>query len=368
MKQHLPGTHPDLLPPTMTVGLFGWLRKNLFSTWVNTALTLLTAILLVSYVPPALDWLIFKSVFNADSREACWKVSSEGACWAIIKHRILQFTFGFYPEAERWRPVVVFFLLFIALYPLLFNDIKYRRPLLWFAALYPLLAFELIYGWLFFEEVETRLMGGFLLTLLIGIPCILVSLPIGICLALGRISNLPILRTLCIAFIEFIRGVPLITLLFVADTMLNYFLPPGTEFDKLLRVQIMVTLFSSAYLAEVVRGGLQSVARGQYEAADAMGLTYWQGMRLIVLPQALKVSIPGIVNTFIGLYKDTTLVYVIGMLDPLGISRPVLSDTKWQGLSSEVYIFLALFYFISCFAMSRYSIYLEGKLDTEYKN
>jgi general L-amino acid transport system permease protein len=169
-------------------------------------------------------------------------------------------------------------------------------------------------------------------------------------------------------FIEFIRGVPLITLLFVADTMLNYFLPPGTEFDKLLRVQIMITMFSAAYIAEVVRGGLQAIPQGQYEAADAMGLTYWQGMRLVILPQAMKISIPGVVNTFIGLYKDTTLVYVIGMLDPLGISRPILSDTAWQGLSSEVYVFLALFYFVSCFAMSRYSIYLEQRLDTEYRS
>ena len=242
-----------------------------------------------------------------------------------------------------------------------------RRQLLWFAAAYPFIAYELVYGFIVLEDVETRQMGGFLLTLMIGIPSIMVSLPLGVALALGRRSDLPIIKTFCVVFIEFIRGVPLITLLFVADTMLNYFLPPGTEFDKLLRVQIMVTMFSAAYIAEVVRGGLQAIPRGQYEAADAMGLTYWQGMRLIVLPQAMKISIPGIVNTFIGLYKDTTLVYVIGMLDPLGISRPVLSDTKWQGLSSEVYVFLALFYFISCFAMSRYSIYLERKLDTGYR-
>jgi len=284
----------------------------------------------------------------------------------VIKHRVQQFTFGFYPDRQRWRPVLAFALLFVAVYPILFDTARWRRPLLWFAAAYPFIAFELIYGSVFLEGVETHQIGGFLLTLMIGVPCILVSLPLGVALALARRSNLPITRTCSVVFIEFIRGVPLITLLFVADTMLNYFLPPGTQFDKLLRVQIMVTLFASAYVAEVVRGGLQAIPRGQYEAADAMGLTYWQGMRLIVLPQALKISIPGIVNTFIGLYKDTTLVYVIGMLDPLGISRPVLSDTKWQGLSSEVYIFLALFYFVSCFAMSRYSLYLERRLDTGY--
>ena len=171
----------------------------------------------------------------------------------------------------------------------------------------------------------------------------------------------------CVSFIEFIRGVPLITLLFVASTMLSYFLPPGTNFDLLLRVLIMVTLFASGYMAEVIRGGLQAIPKGQTEAADSMGLKYWQSMRLIVLPQALKISIPGIVNTFIGLYKDTTLVIVIGLLDPLGIGRASLSDTKWTGLSNEVYLFVAIFFFISCFAMSRYSLYLERKLETGHK-
>ena len=197
---------------------------------------------------------------------------------------------------------------------------------------------------------------------------IVVSLPLGILLALGRQSDLHIIRWVCTGFIEFIRGVPLITLLFVASTMLNYFLPPGTTFDLLLRVLIMVTLFSAAYIAEVVRGGLQAIPKGQHEAADAMGLKYWSSMRLIVLPQALKISIPGIVNTFIGLFKDTTLVVIIGLLDPLGIGRASLSDTKWQGLSTEVYVFIALFFFVCCFSMSRYSLYLEDKLHTGHKN
>ena len=186
-------------------------------------------------------------------------------------------------------------------------------------------------------------------------------------LALGRQSNLPIIKYACVGFIEFIRGVPLITLLFVASTMLSYFLPPGTNFNLLLRVLIMVTLFASAYMAEVIRGGLQALPKGQIEAADGMGLKYWQSMRLIVLPQALKISIPGIVNTFIGLYKDSTLVIVIGLLDPLGIGQASLADTKWQGLSNEVYLFVALFFFVSCFAMARYSLYLERKLDTGHK-
>ncbi len=215
--------------------------------------------------------------------------------------------------------------------------------------------------------VDTDQFGGFMLTMVIGVTGIVVSLPLGILLALGRQSDLHIIRWVCTGFIEFIRGVPLIALLFVASTMLNYFLPPGSNFDLLLRVLIMVVLFSAAYLAEVVRGGLQAIPKGQTEAADAMGLRYWQSMRLIVLPQALKISIPGIVNTFIGLFKDTTLVVIIGLLDPLGIGRASLSDTKWQGLSTEVYVFIAIFFFICCFSMSRYSIYLENKLHTGHR-
>ncbi|MEQ8831767.1 MAG: amino acid ABC transporter permease [Alphaproteobacteria bacterium] len=218
-----------------------------------------------------------------------------------------------------------------------------------------------------FEPVDTHLFGGVLLTIIIGVTGITLSLPIGIVLALGRYSNLPAIKTLCIMFIEFIRGVPLITLLFVASTMLSYFLPPGTDFDLLLRVLIMVTLFASAYMAEVIRGGLQSLPKGQFEAADAMGLKYWQTMRLIILPQALKVSIPGIVNTFIGLYKDTTLVLIIGLLDILGVGKTAISDPAWNGLSTEVYVFVALFFFVSCFGMSRYSLYLERKLHTGHK-
>jgi general L-amino acid transport system permease protein len=372
-RSYAPGTHPDLPPPRLSVGFIGWLRENLFSSWSNSILTILTVYLLFQFIPPVFDWLIGDAVVDADSRAQCWEKADQatgtrGACWAVITHRIQQFAFGFYPDEQRWRPILAFFLLFLAIYPVLFDDAKFRGKLLWFSASFPFIALELVFGFVFLSSVETHQIGGFLLTLMIGVPCILISLPMGVCLALGRRSNLPIIKTCCVMFIEFIRGVPLITLLFVADTMLNYFLPPGTEFDKLLRVQIMITMFSAAYIAEVVRGGLQAIPQGQYEAADAMGLTYWQGMRLVILPQAMKISIPGVVNTFIGLYKDTTLVYVIGMLDPLGISRPILSDTAWQGLSSEVYVFLALFYFVSCFAMSRYSIYLEQRLDTEYRS
>lgn len=415
------GEYPDLPPPPGTTGIVGWMRNSLFNGPVNTILTILTAYLLYTTIPALMDWLVLDANVSANSRAECAQQSS-GACWAVVRERILQFTYGFYPDTERWRPNIAFVLLILAFLPILFENFPKRKHMLIFSALYPVLAYGILLGgkiptgsdvlwtlvpaalmigasfglrkinmgglaaflfwvgaiWgiigvillvsgLLFEPVKTRDIGGFLLTLVIGITGITVSLPIGVVLALGRKSDMIIVKWLCTGFIEFIRGVPLITLLFVASTMLNYFLPPQVEFDLLLRVLIMVTLFSSAYMAEVIRGGLQAIPMGQYEAADAMGLQYWQSMRLIILPQALKISIPGIVNSFIGLYKDTTLVYVIGMLDPLGISRPVLADAAWQGLSTEIYVFLSLFYFASCFLMSRYSLYLERRLHTGHK-
>jgi general L-amino acid transport system permease protein len=215
------------------------------------------------------------------------------------------------------------------------------------------------------EPVESRKLGGFMLALVIGVTGIAASLPIGIVLALGRQSSMFFIKTICVVFIEFIRGVPLITLLFVASVLLNYFLPPGTSFDLILRVVIMVTLFASAYMAEVIRGGLAALPQGQYEAADSLGLNYWKSTRLIIMPQALKVAIPGIVNTFIGLFKDTTLVSVIGLLDPVGLLNPIRANSNWNGITWELYVFVALFFWIFCFSMSRYSMYLERKLKTD---
>jgi general L-amino acid transport system permease protein len=258
--------------------------------------------------------------------------------------------------------------MFVAFAPLLYPDIPKRKWLLYFSVFYPFFAFVLIMGGYFgLQKIEYSLFGGFMLTVILGVCGIVCSLPLGILLALGRQSNLTVVRTLSVCFIEFMRGVPLITLLFVASSMLNYFLPPGTNFSILVRVIIMFTFFSAAYIAEVIRGGIQAIPKGQYEAADALGMNYWQKTRFITLPQALKISIPGIVNTFIGLYKDTTLVVVIGLLDPLGIGRAALADTKWNGLSTETYLFVALFFFVSCFAMSRYSLWLENKLNTDKK-
>ena len=366
-NNYLPGTHPDLPPPAGTVGIIGWLKNNLFSSLSNTVLTLVSVYFLYLFIDSAINWFVLDAVVDANDKPGCRK-QGDGACWAVITRRFDQFIYGFYPIAERWRLDTSFVLLFFAAAPLLYPDIKFRKILLIFSIIYPILAFILIKGGFFgLESVETNQFGGTMLTVIIGVTSIACSLPLGILLALGRQSRLKLIKYISICFIEFMRGVPLITLLFVASTMLNYFLPPGSNFNLLVRVMIMMTFFSAAYIAEVIRGGIQAIPKGQYEAADAIGLSYWQTTRFITLPQALKISIPGIVNTFIGLYKDTTLVVIIGLLDPLGIGRAALADTKWNGLSTETYLFVAVIFFISCFAMSRYSLWLEKKLSTEHK-
>ena len=348
-----------------------------------------------------------------------------GACWGVISERWNQLMFGFYPRDQQWRPILDFMFLFIALAPILFAD-RVPSKLIWFSAVYPFIMPWLLWGgtiwtpvavalgfvfgaltfkvlaekaseligiiggvvvaliwWLFLasmfssllasvlplalEPVQSRDFGGFMLSITIGVVAIGLSLPFGIILALGRQSDLMIVKTLCVGFIEFIRGVPLITLLFVASTLLNIFMPPGTNFDIIMRVFIMVTLFASAYMAEVIRGGLAALPKGQYEGADSLGLNYWQAQRLIIMPQALKISIPGIVSTFIGVFKDTTLVSVIGLFDPLNLTNAIRADADWNGLVWELYGFIALLFFVFCFSMSRYSMYLEKKLQTGHR-
>ena len=359
--------HDARPPPANTVGVIGWLRANLFQNWVDSLLTLLVLYLVFELVVLSVNWALVDAVFNAGSVDECKAIAS-GACWAFIDVRLNQFVYGFYPEHLQWRVDLAGVMLLIAIVPLVFEKIPGRMFLFGYGMVYPLIAYLLLTGGIFgLEEVNTKLFGGIMLALVVGITGIVFSLPLGIVLALARRSDMIFISVLATAFIEFIRGVPLITLLFIASTMLNYFFPPGTNFDLLVRVLIMVTLFSAGYIAEVVRGGLQSLPKGQQEAADALGFGYWQCTYLIILPQALKVSIPGLVNTFIGLFKDTTLVSIIGMLDPIGIGRAALSDSSWRGLSNEVYIFVAIFFFVCCFAMSRYSMYLERKLHTGHK-
>jgi general L-amino acid transport system permease protein len=364
-RQYPPGQHPSLQPPLNTDSPLYRVRKNLFGSIQDTILTLVSLYVIWLIVPSFIEWAFLDADFFAEDRFGC---TSDGACWGLITSRWDQFIYGYFPIEDRWRVSLCFALLSLAIAPVLYDNMPYRRQFLIFTLCFPVIAYWLLIGgFLGLEAVETSRFGGLMLTLVLGITGITFSLPIGILLALGRRSEMAGVRAISIVFIEFVRGVPLITLLFMASVMLPLFLPPGVNFDTLLRVLIMVTLFASAYMAEVIRGGLQAIPTGQIEAAQALGLSNSQNLRLIVLPQALKISIPGIVNTFIGLYKDTTLVLIIGLLDLLGVGKANLADAKWLGLSTEVYVFVAVLFFIACFGMSRYSIYLENKLNTGNK-
>ena len=414
-------------PPLTSIGVIGWTRENLFNGWFNSILTIISLYIVYSFLSFLIPWVLTPT-WKATSLNECREINTaltghhSGACWGVITERWPQFIFGFYDRSILWRPILVFVLFLATIAPILFERVP--RKLFLLGPVFPFLAVWLLWGgsiwspvfsflglvlgylvwrslkervnavilllssigvpiiwWMFLTEPASGLLaemipyeiqvlpsrdfGGLLLSLTIGLTAIFCSLPIGIFLALGRQSDLLIVKVLCVWFIEFIRGVPLITLLFVASTLLNIFMPPGTNFDIIMRVVIMVTLFSSAYMAEVVRGGLAGLDSGQYEAANALGFSYWKAQRLIIMPQALKISIPGIVSNFIGVLKDTTLVSVIGLFDPIGLTTVVLADMRWNGVYWELNVFVALCFFVFCFSMSRYSMYLERKLRKE---
>jgi len=435
--------------PASESGVMGWMRKNLFDGWFNTALTLFALWILYLTVPGVLNYTIFNAVWSGADRLACSDINQGGelyegwkaACWPYVGAYMKQFIYGRYPDELLWRPNLVFIMFFAGLIPLLIPSAPFKREnLIFMLGIFPIAAFILLTGgnlnyngfllpeslmgpstakfWIDFilltaiiclvvhfvvkgvdgnsrrpilltiiamallgliiflssvdfglEYVETPQWGGFLMTLVIAITGIVASLPLGVALALGRRSNMPIVKLLSVVFIEFWRGVPLITVLFMSSVLLPLFLPDGVTFDKLLRALIGVGLFSAAYMAEVVRGGLQAIPKGQYEGAMALGLGFGQMMQKIILPQALKIVIPGIVNTFIGLFKDTTLVSIIGLLDFLGMINLSHSDSNWatpvQALTS--YIFCAFVFFVFCYAMARYSNYMERRLDTGHR-
>ncbi len=365
-RSHEPGSHPDLAPPASTVGVYGWMRKNLFATPLDVALTVLALYLIYLVVPPVIQWAFIDADWVGDTREAC---SREGACWVFISVWFKQLMYGRYPNEELWRINTAYVLLVVAAIPLFIPGFRWKQWIGLFLLIgYPIIAFFLFVGDAFgLPQVETPLWGGLFLTLVIALVGIVASLPIGIVLALGRRSKMPVVRSICVAFIELWRGVPLITVLFMSSVMFPLFMPEGLNFDKLLRALVGVMLFSAAYMAEVVRGGLQAIPKGQYEAAEAMGLSYWKVMGLIVLPQALKLVIPGIVNTFIGLFKDTTLVLIIGLFDFLGIVQNIAAKPEWSA-AIEGYVFCAIVYWAFCYAMSKYSQSVERKLDTSHKN
>ena len=415
---------PPQAPPASQVGIVGWMRANLFNGVWGSLLTLVSLYAIYSLLAFVLPWL-FNGVWTTSSLAECREVldGARGGCFSVLTERVNQLLFGFtYPEELYWRPTVAFSLLFVAAAPVLF--FKLPRQLLIFTALYPFIAYYLIWGgalgtpivallgfvagyfvfqrlglisfaagffgaiisafvvwtvggWLIPDDanatavmtaVPSRDLGGFMLNMMLGVTCVSLSIPLGIALALGRQSDMPIIKWICVIFIEFIRGVPLITLLFVASVMLAYFFPPESSVDLFLRVVIMITMFSAAYIAEVIRGGLAALPRGQYEAADSIGLDYAQSMRLIILPQALKISIPGIVNVAVGLFKDTVLVSVISMFDLLGMIRgPILASQEWNGVYWELLGFASLLFFVVCYGISQYSQWLERQLATDHR-
>jgi general L-amino acid transport system permease protein len=343
-----------------------WARENLFSSWGNAALSVVAVAAILFVAWHALDWALLRAVFSGTDGSTCGKPDA-GACWPFITHKLGLFMYGRYPVSEHWRVDLTYVLALAGLVPLMIPRMPHKLWLSVYLLLaFPILGFVLVRGGVpGLPGVPTELWGGLFLTLVVASVGIAASFPVGILLALGRRSELPIVRWASIGFIEFVRGVPLVTVLFMASVMLPLFLPPDVTFDKLLRALIGVALFSAAYLAEVIRGGLQAIPRGQYEAADALGLSYAQKMGFIVLPQALKLVIPGIVNSFISLFKDTSLVLIIGLFDLLGIVQQSISaDAKWFSPQTAPtgYVFAGAVFWIFCFGMSRYSAFLERRL------
>ena len=358
------------LPPTAMTGALGWLRQNLLSTPFNIALTILIALLLAWVIPELAKFLVIDAVWSGSDRDACLESVQHreiGACWPFVWERLPYFIYGSYPIPERWRVDVFFAMLAIGVVWLLWlNAPRHDLGAIYFFVIMPVSSFILLTGWsaIGLQPVDTVLWGGVLVTIVVASVGIVVSLPLGILLALGRRSKMPAVRSLSVIFIEFVRGVPLVTVLFMAGVMLPLFVPEQLSPDKLVRALIGIAIFASAYMAEVVRAGLQAVPKGQYEGAMAVGLRYWQMMRLIILPQALKVTIPNIVNTYIGLFKDTTLVFIVGIFDLLRTIEVARIDPKWATpvTSTTGYAVAAIFYLVFCYGMSRYAHAMEARL------
>ena len=347
-------------PPLLERGFIAWIRRNLLSSPFNIAFTLFGIAILYMIIPPFVKWAVIDANFVGHTKADC---TGDGACWIFIKEKLSMFMFGFYPQELQWRPKIVIATL-IALLAFFKFFKKLDKIQILLIVLFPIYAFILLHGGYFgLEVVPTNKWGGLLLTLVIASVGIVLSFPIGILLALGRQSKLPIIKSLSIFYIELIRGVPLITVLFMASVVLPLFFPEGVSFDKLARALIGITFFEAAYVAENIRSGFQAIPKGQYEAADALGLTYWQKVGLVILPQAIKVTIPNLVGTFISLFKDTSLVMIIGLFDLLSMVNVTANDRDWLGFETEGYVFVALIFWIFTFGMSTYSKYLEKKLN-----
>jgi general L-amino acid transport system permease protein len=348
-------------PPVTEVGMIGWMKANLFNGWFNSILTLVVLYLLWLSIPPLINWALIDSYWFSTSDQC---KAGNGACWSVITANIRFILFGFYPHDLQWRPLLAIVILITLL--IYSQNRNHWRKYLFYAWLLGLFTMGLLLkGGLFgLETVESNKWGGLPLTLLLSVFGLTAAYPVGVMLALGRQSKMPVIKSFSVVYIELIRGVPLISLLFMSSVVFPLFLPEGVSINNILRAQVAIILFTAAYIAEVVRGGLQGVGRGQYEAADSLGLNYFQTMRLVILPQALKIVIPPSVSILISAFKDTSLVVIIALYDLLKTTQTTLSDPKWMGFSAEAYIFVALIYFVCCFFMSNYSRRLERELDT----
>lgn len=349
----------DIKPPVTQIGVIGWVRMNLFNGVFNSILTLVTLFILWKVAPPFFRWAFIDSAWQTTG-QACREAA--GACWSIISMNYRFIFFGFYPYEEQWRPLLAMVILF----GLLFysrNRSHWKKPLAyaWIIGLFTMGI--LMTGGLFgLPSVESAKWGGLPLTLLLAVFGLTAAYPLGVILALGRRSRMPGVKIICVLYIELVRGVPLISLLFMSSIIFPLFLPEGVTINKILRAQAAIILFTAAYIAEVVRGGLQGMSRGQYEAAESIGLNYYLTMRLVILPQALKIVIPPTVSILISAFKDTSLVVIIALFDLLKTTQSVLSNPEWMGFSREAYLFIAILYFLGCFSMSNYSRRLEKEL------
>ncbi|MBC7432597.1 MAG: amino acid ABC transporter permease [Rubritepida sp.] len=358
------------MAPNLATGWLGWARANLFSGWFNSLITLALAFLLVKYIYGFIDWAFVNAVWSVPNdaagrpnTQACRDLKGVGACWAVVREKHRFMLFGTYPYDEHWRPALAC-LLFVALYIVSAMRRFWRKELvLIWAGMLTAIAVLMWGGVLGMTFVPQDRWGGLPITLILATFGLAFAFPLAVLVALGRRSKLPAIKALCVLYVELIRGVPLISLLFMASVMFPLFLPEGVNIDKLLRAQIAIILFAGAYLAEVVRGGLQALSKGQYEAAEALGLSYWQKTGFIILPQALRLVIPPLVNTFIGFFKDTSLVLIIGIFDLLTAGKTAIIEPMWQGFAVEVYVTVGLIYFVFCFAMSQYSGSLERELN-----
>jgi general L-amino acid transport system permease protein len=349
--------------PINTKGVTFWIRENLFSSPLNVALTLLGVMILFWIIPPFIKWAYINANFAGSTREDC---VSGGACWVFIRMKIDMFMYGFYPSELRWRVNSIYLLFFVLLAA--FKYLKSSLAKIVLAHVYFIVGFFLVHGGFFgMQIVPTDKWGGLMLTIVVAAVGIVSAFPIGVILALGRASHLPIIKSISVTYIEFIRGVPLITILFMSSIILPLFFPEGISFDKLLRALIGIALFESAYIAENIRGGLQSIPKGQYEAADAIGLSYWQKMFLVILPQALKVAIPNLVGVSIALFQDTTLVLIIGLFDLLAMVRLSAADSYWLGYETEGYVFVTFIFWFFCYSMSNFSQKLEKRFNTNLR-